>query len=735
MKQLALLILMMLLPLMASADAVEIDGIYYNLVEKSTDATTVSTIYSWAGSESGSIESGGKAIASDGESVNYINGSDDTEYYVIRVNKRKGGIATEYVEITLDEPLQLGDQIAITGYRNKDIDVNGTLYILFENGAEIDEGEEVKWNNIHPDYGQKPNTNTYTITDAAGSKSFKIARSEARTNLYITAIKITRTNSFGIAEVTSNPNKYEGDVTIPNIVVYEGTTYSVTSIGVKAFSSCYGLTSVSIPNSVTSIGNFAFYCSLNISSVNIPNSVTSIGDNAFDGCSKLTNMVIPNSVTSIGSYAFWLCSGLTSVTIPNSLISAGLDAFYGCSSLEAVHITDIESWLKISFRNSSSNPLFYAHHLYIEKNEVKDLVIPQSVSSIGNNAFIGGSELTSVTIPNGVSFIGESAFKNCTGINSITIPNSVTSIGSYAFYGCNSISSLNIGTSVRTINYDAFANCPEMTDVFCYVEQVPYTSIASFDGSNINYATLHVPASAVANYKAATPWSGFKNIVAIGSETISDEKLLYANDISSRRGTQVTIPIQLDNDKTISGFQFDVSLPEGIQYVSYEKTSRLNNHSISYNQLSGNKIRFLVTSLQDKEIAVSTGAVLNLTVSIPEGMTAGDYSITLSNIELNHNEGSNVETINQDDVTSKLTVIAAKPGDANGDGKVSVTDVTSIINYILQKIPSTFVFEAADVNGDGKISVTDVTKTINIVLGKTSATARKRETTNEIEPE
>ena len=143
-------------------------------------------------------------------------------------------------------------------------------------------------------------------------------------------------------------------------------------------------------------------------------SVTSIGDWAFKNCSGLTSVTIPNSVTSIGEYAFFNCSGLTSVTIPNSVTSIGGAAFVGCTGLTSVHISDIAAWCNIYFEDSDdSNPLYYAHHLYLNGEEVKDLVIPNSVTSIGELAFRGCSGLTSVTIPNSVTSIGDWAFKNC----------------------------------------------------------------------------------------------------------------------------------------------------------------------------------------------------------------------------------------------------------------------------------------------------------------------------------
>ena len=144
---------------------------------------------------------------------------------------------------------------------------------------------------------------------------------------------------------------------------------------------------------------------------------------------------ISHSVTSIGKYAFEDCSGLTSVTIPNSVKSIGGNAFYACSALTSVHISDIAAWCNIDFKGNASNPLYYAHHLYLDGEEVKDLVIPNSVTSIKRSAFAGCSGLTSVTIPNSVTSIGSSAFSGCSGLTSVTIPNSVTSIGGYAFSG------------------------------------------------------------------------------------------------------------------------------------------------------------------------------------------------------------------------------------------------------------------------------------------------------------
>jgi len=273
------------------------------------------------------------------------------------------------------------------------------------------------------------------------------------------------------------------DLIIPN---------SVTSIGDYAFLGCSGLTSVTIGNSVTSIGEKAFSDCSNLTSVHItdleawckiefaygsnplsyanhlylngkevkdliiPNSITSIGSYVFSGCSSLTSVTIPSSVTSIGSGAFSDCSGLTSITIPSSVTSIGSGAFSDCSSLTAVHITDLEAWCKIEFAYYGSNPLSYANHLYLNGKEVKDLIIPNSITSIRSYVFSGCSSLTSVTIPNSVTSIGDNAFSGCSSLTSVTIPNSVTSIGDNAFSGCSSLTSITIPNSVTSIGRSAF---------------------------------------------------------------------------------------------------------------------------------------------------------------------------------------------------------------------------------------------------------------------------------------
>jgi hypothetical protein len=248
---------------------------------------------------------------------------------------------------------------------------------------------------------------------------------------------------------------------------------SVTSIGYHAFSDCTSLTSIEIPNSVTSIDYYAFAYCTSLTSIEIPDSVTSIGSSAFYNCTSLTSIEIPDSVTSIGSYAFYNCTSLTSIEIPNSVTSIGSYAFRYCNSLEDVYITDVEAWLNISFGNDYARPNYYGNlHILDENgNEVTELVIPDSVTSIGSYAF-----------------------SNCTSLTSIEIPDSVTSIGNRAFYNCTSLTSIEISDSVTSIGAEAFINCTNLNDV--YITDVEAWLNVSFGdySSHPNYygGNLHI---------------------------------------------------------------------------------------------------------------------------------------------------------------------------------------------------------------------------------------------------
>lgn len=251
-------------------------------------------------------------------------------------------------------------------------------------------------------------------------------------------------NSDGTSvTVTYDPSysNLNGDLTIPPSVTNDGTNYSVTSIDSYAFKFCTGLTSVTIPNSVTSIGADAFTDCSGLTSVTIPNSVITIDRFAFQDCTGLISVTIPSSVTSIGIGAFNYCSGLTSIVVENG--NTEYDSRNNCNAI-------IETW---------------------------------------TNTLIAGC------------------------MNTI-IPNSVTSIGYQAFYGCSGLTSVAIPNSVTSIGYQAFGYCNSMTDIYTYIEDPSSVWLYSNVFFKVPTSTciLHVPGGTAELYRAADQWSAFINI-------------------------------------------------------------------------------------------------------------------------------------------------------------------------------------------------------------------------------
>ena len=219
---------------------------------------------------------------------------------------------------------------------------------------------------------------------------------------------------------------------------------SVTSIGDCAFYQCASLTLLTIPDSVTSIGDCAFYQCASLTLLTIPNSVTSIGDSAFSGCFSLTSLTIPNSVTSIGDSAFSWCSSLTSLTIPNTVTSIGKGAFEDCSSLTSLTIPSSVTTIGSNpFRGLTLQLDNRSPHFYVEDNVL--------FTADKKHLIAYCSRQSSYSIPNSVTTIGKQAFSACFSLTLLMIPDSVTSIGRGALYGCD-----NLNQSTREELEDRF---------------------------------------------------------------------------------------------------------------------------------------------------------------------------------------------------------------------------------------------------------------------------------------
>ena len=215
---------------------------------------------------------------------------------------------------------------------------------------------------------------------------------------------------------------------------------------------------------VVGIGKRAFSSCFILEGVTIPEGVTAIGEDAFAYCYKLEDVTIPEGVVAIGEYAFGHCSKLEGVTIPESVTSIGQFAFQWCGGLKSVHISDLAKWCQIKF-GDRANPLYQAHELYLNGEHVTKLVIPEGVTSIGSYAFAGCSGLTEVMFPNSVTNIGGVAFMDCSGLMELALPGSVVEIGTSAFRGCSGLTEVEIPHGVKAIGGGVFSDCSSLTKI------------------------------------------------------------------------------------------------------------------------------------------------------------------------------------------------------------------------------------------------------------------------------
>ena len=556
-------------------------------------------------------------------------------------------------------------------------------------------------------------------------------------------------------------------VTIPN---------SVTTIGEEAFAGCIGLTSVTIPNSVTSISKEAF-AATGLTSVTIPNSVTTIGDEAFEKCTYLETVVFPNSVVNIGNGIFQNCPALKTpiytssvficlpasykgaYTVPAGIKTIAASAFNKCKGLTSVIIPDGVTTI--------------GENTFNQCTALTSVNIPNGVTSIGSYAFSGCSSLASIVIPEGVTSIGSSAFSDCNGLKSMSIPSTVKSFGTYPpFYDCRGdltiacnipsasayyysifdgshFSSVNIANGVTSVGDYAFYISDSLKTV-TIPASVNYIGTKAFCSKNLkgiyNYAatpqsidgntfypystsvTLHVKHGYKDVYKSAIGWKEF---------TIIDDlydNVIYAKETSVQSAT-FNVPIVAKHSMKVSGFSFNFKCPAGFTVkkiargaaanVKDDEGDRIFDTFRSNFQDGMYYVDCFYTSLSDYFMPASEEdelAIITLEADIDA--KNGEYPLVIIEGELAYEKEND-----RVDYYETPLHFEFLPGDANGDGRISVADITSIASYLLKKEPEVFYKNAAaiangyddvDNYGEPRVSVGDITAIGSMILKKES---------------
>lgn len=345
---------------------------------------------------------------------------------------------------------------------------------------------------------------------------------------------------------------------------------TLKEIGNRAFWNCYDLASIPLPDNIETLEEGAFYNCKSLASIHIPKALTVIPKDAFVGCkfdaveihngireikdgafcaTGLKSIVIPETLRELGREVFMNCVDLVSVQLPNNMIELPTSIFRGCKNLKTIHIPEgvttigQYAFAETGFDNIDMIPkgVKYLNYAFMNCPNMTTVKIPEGTEFISSGEFMGCENLHTIILPASVKEILGQAFANCASLKEISFEH-ITSIGYEAFSGCSSFTSVDLphveelgigafqgcsnlkkivlGSSIKKFTgYSVFAQCKSMEDFYCYAEVLPEIpegdKYTIFRDSYVNYATLHVPASAIETYRSTYPWSDFGTFVAL----------------------------------------------------------------------------------------------------------------------------------------------------------------------------------------------------------------------------
>ena len=582
----------------------------------------------------------------------------------------KGTLSYDEWDEVLQEELLAGHPIL---YAANDPMAGGHAFVLdgYYNGK------------YHVNWGWNGNYNGYFALGAFNVRSYSFLQSqeilygiypqtqvtpETLSEFEVDGIYYRNGEVAGEAYVTSLDTEYgnyKGNVVVPSQVIHDGHTLTVTAIDDDAFRNCMELTDVTLPE-----------------------SLQRIGARAFLNCVNLNRVEIPEGVTDLGQLSFASCLALQTVTLPASLRSIAARAFVECESLVTVHIPNVESWLAIRFADRYANPLHVTHSLYVDGQELKELVIPEGIEEIGEYAFIECTGLKTITAPEGMNVIGPSAFKDCTGLTNLSLPSVMSSLGSQAFAGCSSLTAIAVPSGISRLSDALFKGC---------------TSLASVMLSS----GLKVIGS-----EAFSSCSGLKSVAVPDGVTA-----IEASAFNSCTGLrEVTLPETLT---TLGASAFEscsgltaISVPDNVEVVPQQAFYRCA--SLQTLDL-GKKVSSidLKAFAECKQLAkVTCHGDVPATIANPDCFVRSIYSTALLLVPV---EARPVYKKTGIWPWFKRVVgmdLSCPYGDVNGDGEVNIADVNAVIKGILDGDAATVL----DVSGDSEVNIADVNTMIQLIL-------------------
>ena len=542
---------------------------------------------------------------------------------------------------------------------------------------------------------------------------------------------------------------------------------TVVTIGHGAFNRCSGLTSITIPDAVKTISDYAFNRCVNLTELNISpaSQLYTIGDYAFENCAKLTSLYIPPTTRYIDSYfmtaSFKGCSGLTSIVVDP--LNPYFDSRDNCNA-----IIDSETGKLIIGSNNGFVPdgvKSICPYAFNRCEGITKIHIPDGLTYIGEYAFQSCTGITELTFGKSLKEIDDGAFSGCTGITSIKLPNSLIRINDFAFSNCTALTDIAFGSSLKIINDYAFSYCsaltevvipknvtyvgrgafgyqPALTSVTCLAMTPPVASLnPSTVFNSYSIATLYVHESVVEAYQQAIPWKYFSNIVGIipkfeedgiTYELVGGKSVSVSNKVDSHYSGTLTIPeTVLHEGRTYdivgigeNAFNGDTQLEHvvlpgtiySIDYAAFQGCSSLK--TINFEQ-GLDSIASLAFDGCDALETINCQPIVPPIMVSKNCFTMAAYDNAIlrvpnESIRLYH------ESERWSEFYNIVRMESIEQGDANGDFKVDVSDITALIDYIAGTNTDNINTMLMDLNYDGDVTIADVTILIDTVLNSTN---------------
>lgn len=531
----------------------------------------------------------------------------------------------------------------------------------------------------------------------------------------------------------------------------------VKEIGENAFYSSSTLNSVKIGKSVTTIGRRAFSECPALTSVTLGENLKFIKTSAFESCKALSNIILPSSLQVIDSRAFYN-TALVSVSVPSSVVNINKDAFERIYSLKEIKVdeantvySDIDGVLcsktkTVLFRYPNSKGKTYTVPNTIKKiydrafsycRDLETIVFPASVISIGNSIFDWGGEyqpkLKSITIlnpePAKIEYIIDRKVfvlvpKQSVELYRSTYPwqqMNIKAIGSIAeniTMGAAELT-LEVGSESQlqcTVSPETAENKTvtwNTTDANVVTVDEMGNLIAVSEGEAIVSATTNDGTNLVANCK-------IKVVGAKATDINQFKDVIYVENTKAFIGKNATLSIRMKHETDVAGFQFNMLLPEGFSIKKISRGEGIsgldeNDENIYTFKTSDKKDGsrfFLCYSVTNTAMPKGDIEIAKVEVNVPENIEAGEYGVILKKEEM----AFGTESKKVDFVNSMFTVADCILGDVNKDGIITVSDITSLGQYLIDNDDTVINKAAADANGDGEVTVGDITTIATMII-------------------